>query len=395
VLVIGSDNNPATFTNQTGAVYQIQDDSGILSGGQGTITNAGTFTKSAGTGGSYIGVAFNNTGTVSVASGTLVFGSTVWNSGQITVVADGGLAMNGPSVQRVGGSLICAGNLSVSGSFLNSGTFSATGPQKWSSGSSFTNLAGTATFGTDAGVGGVNLQINAAGGSVVFASTQHLAGLTIGTGGMVHITGGGNGHRSVAFTESISDAGSLDLTGNDLVVQGGGSDGLTQLTALVAHGYNNGTWTGTGISSSTASSDTTHLTAIAVILNTTLTSLDGSPVAFNDTLAKYTYYGDTNLDGQVTISDYSLIDNGYLSHLTGWYNGDFNYDGIVNGSDYTLIDNAFNQQGAQLTALIADPTSQIAGVASSTSAVPEPTSLAWVAVGGAVMQGRRRRFCLH
>ena len=60
---------------------------------------------------------------------------------------------------------------------------------------------------------------------------------------------------------------------------------------------------------------------------------------------KYTYYGDANLDGKVDASDYSLIDNGYLNHLTGWYNGDFNYDGVINGSDYTLIDNAFNMQG--------------------------------------------------
>jgi len=53
-------------------------------------------------------------------------------------------------------------------------------------------------------------------------------------------------------------------------------------------------------------------------------------------LVKYTYYGDANLDGQVDGSDYSLIDNGYLNHLTGWYNGVFNYGAVIDGSDYTV-----------------------------------------------------------
>ena len=65
-------------------------------------------------------------------------------------------------------------------------------------------------------------------------------------------------------------------------------------------------------------------------------------------LVRYTFYGDANLDGHVDGSDYSLIDNGALLHLTGWQNGDFNYDGVINGSDYTLIDNAYNTQGTAI-----------------------------------------------
>jgi hypothetical protein len=89
-----------------------------------------------------------------------------------------------------------------------------------------------------------------------------------------------------------------------------------------------------------------HLTAIGMA--TGLTSFEGQAVLASDVLLKYTYYGDTNLDGKVDGTDYSRIDNAYLSAATGWYNGDFNYDGHIDGSDYTLIDNAFNTQRTAL-----------------------------------------------
>jgi hypothetical protein len=154
--------------------------------------------------------------------------------------------------------------------------------------------------------------------------------------------------------------------------------------------------------------DTTHLTALGVILNTT----DGTPTgaqlygtgtamglfsgispAKTDVLIKDTYYGDTNLDGIVDGTDYSRIDSGYLSHgvLTGWFNGDFNYDGVVDGSDYTLIDNAFNTQGSQLAAAIAAPTAIATAQIAGSSAVPEPSALGMLGLSMCGLMGRRRR----
>jgi hypothetical protein len=204
------------------------------------------------------------------------------------------------------------------------------------------------------------------------------------------LTGAGSGHRSVLFTPSLTVAGTLDLTANDLDVQAGN---ITAITALVKQACNNGTWTGTGITSSSAAADTAHLTAVGVILNTTYNSFDGATVAMNDVLVKDTYYGDTNLDGKVDGSDYSRIDNGYLTHSTGWFNGDFNYDGVVNGSDYTLIDNAFNTQGAQFdseaTASSVAVAAQVLGA--SASAVPEPAGVAVLFAGCLGLLSRRNR----
>jgi hypothetical protein len=178
---------------------------------------------------------------------------------------------------------------------------------------------------------------------------------------------------------------------------------LAAVQPLVASGLNlaggsGGYWNGSGIVSSTAAADTSLMTTLAVIKNDNgsgnplFSSFDGQTSTITDILVKYTYYGDANLDGKVNGSDYSRIDNGYLMHLTGWFNGDFNYDGVVNGSDYTLIDNAFNRQGASLTSQIAGPTVSIsAELAGGSSPVPEPAGLSFIAVGSVALL-RRRRF---
>ncbi len=188
--------------------------------------------------------------------------------------------------------------------------------------------------------------------------------------------------------------GKLDLTNNAMVVHNGS---LGDITNLAAQGFAGGTWNGTtGIVSTTAYLNPTHLTAIGVATGNVVGTIEGLGVTSTDVVVKYTYYGDANLDGQVSSADYTLIDAGYLSQgaMTGWQNGDFNYDGVINGSDYTLIDNAFNSQSGQLASQIANPyasaTAQIAGAA-ATSAVPEPAGLAWVAISSIGMLRRRRR----
>jgi hypothetical protein len=209
--------------------------------------------------------------------------------------------------------------------------------------------------------------VNVSSGTLTLAAPSVGAGLTpTALGGLTILSGARtalvapatHADRAVLILSALSIAGSsgnwsgtLDLSGNDLIVRGGN---LGNITSQVAGGYSGGTWAGSGITSLSAASDHTFLTALGVMQPASSSSFDGQTIAATDVVVKYTYYGDANLDGKVDGTDYSKIDNGYLLHLTGWQNGDFNYDGVINGSDYTLIDNAFNMQGASLAAAVAD-----------------------------------------
>ena len=156
--------------------------------------------------------------------------------------------------------------------------------------------------------------------------------------------------------------GQLDLGTNDLVLHNGN---LAQVTNLIAGGYKESAganWSGQGITSSAAASDTTHLTALGVELNndgrgnrlfgtgTTAGLFDNQNAVLTDVIVKYTYFGDATLDGKVDGSDYARLDAGLASKnvLTGWANGDFNYDGIIDGTDVDVLDNAFNNFAGRL-----------------------------------------------
>jgi hypothetical protein len=196
-----------------------------------------------------------------------------------------------------------------------------------------------------------------------------------------------SGGRKLLQLDGLSvGSGSLDLANNDLIVHGGS---ISAVTTQLASGYASGTWAGSGIRSTAAASDSTHLTALGSMAVALSGTIDGAAVTTGDVVVRYTYYGDASLDGSVNSADYAKIDNGYLGRLTGWQNGDFNYDGSVNGSDYTLIDNAFNTQGSPIGSASAQFASATAQIAGSASAVPEPTSLALLSLGAIGLLRRR------
>jgi autotransporter-associated beta strand protein len=385
------DLTTANFNNGTGTVaYQdlnsVTLDDAHNTGGQYNLTLSanGTTAVSGSLSPSSFSVTTSNTYTL---NGVGISGSTT-----LTKSGTGGLVLNNSDTYR-GETDINQGSLALTpvGAILNSTTVRV----GISGGTSATLTFQAATS------GGILLRdlvstLNVLNGSATLAATTNSANRQLLSVGQM----------------SISVTGKLDLNNNDLDFRtAAGSAGLTiaqnNLPVLfkdIQNGYNNGNWNGSwGIVSTSAGNDTTHLTALGMMVNNAdgstpiYSTFDGQTVYPYDIFVKYTYYGDANLDGKVDGSDYSLIDNAYLNNqdsddngtLTGWFNGDFNYDGVINGSDYTLIDNAFNRQGASLTAVLASSTAQIAPAA--TSAVPEPTSLGLLAMGASGLLAYRRR----
>jgi hypothetical protein len=197
-------------------------------------------------------------------------------------------------------------------------------------------------------------------------------------------------------------------------------DPKDQIRQRLFTGRNGGNWNGTGsaIVSSTAAANATRNTGIgyaeASELNLIGQQWGGVTVDGPAIVMKYTYYGDTDLNGKVNFDDYVRTDNGFNNHLTGWTNGDFDYNNVVNFDDYVLIDLAFNTQSGTLGRALSfldgsDPSSkgmndpalqkikdhldEFGGDYAQhfLSAVPEPASLALASLVTSVTMLARRR----
>ena len=156
---------------------------------------------------------------------------------------------------------------------------------------------------------------------------------------------------TLAIAGGATPAATLDLGDNDLVTSA--IDAAT-LAAQIRAARNGGAWDQTGITSTAARNQPDHATGLGLLTAAEYTAetgnagFDGVALGAADAIVKYTWNGDSNLDGRVTFDDYVNVDVGFGTGLSGWLNGDFNYDGVVNFDDYVLIDVAFNAQNGTL-----------------------------------------------
>jgi beta-galactosidase len=144
----------------------------------------------------------------------------------------------------------------------------------------------------------------------------------------------------------ISNGSKLDLRDNDLIVDNGN---FGSLQAMVLGGYRGGPdASATGIVSTT--SQTVHNgAAILALFDNSLAGIGdgvfntGDPIGATAIAGKYTYIGDTNMDGQVTPQDYTAIDANLGTSIdlgVSWFYGDTNFDGNIDARDYAGIDGA-------------------------------------------------------
>jgi hypothetical protein len=93
--------------------------------------------------------------------------------------------------------------------------------------------------------------------------------------------------------------------------------------------------------------------AISEAADLGLTDFAGLPVDESTVIAKFTYVGDANLDGQVDALDYERVDLAIgNTNVSGTAQGDLNYDGQVDALDYEQVDlNIGNGVGSPLAAV--------------------------------------------
>jgi autotransporter-associated beta strand protein len=383
-LTTGGDNSSTTFAGQlTGAGNLVKTGTGTmtLSGvntlGGTTTVNAGTL--AAASVGSLSGynapakVFANSGGTLAVKAG----GASEWTSADIDTLranatfADGSkLGIDTTTASFSYGSVI-AGALGVTK--IGGNTLTLSGVNSYTGGTSV------------------------AGGTLVAANADALAGgaLDVSDGAVAQLQA--SLPKAVAITAPAThSSGTLDLTNNSVVLRGMSVD---QVRLLAKSGFAGGAWNGTGLTSSTAAGIST--TAIGFASNSILvkTSFKGvSPLNADDVLVKYTYFGDADLSGAVTLDDFTLFLNGYQNGGTTWVVGDFDYSGQTTLDDFTLFLTGYQQQGAPLSALASAVESMPMDLASRAiilakiQSLPEPASgLMLILLAGNILGTRARR----
>jgi len=201
----------------------------------------------------------------------------------------------------------------------------------------------------------VNLTTNVSGGAHLQTRRLWQTGLTIdGTNSRVTVLtdNGATNKVSVLNVLDITNGGTLDITDNALILDYSGATPAANvrnwlLSGRGAAGVGNGTWTGTGITSSTAAAANAidpESRSVAFGENSLLPegqkgSFYGETIDSTTILIAYTKTADTNLDGIVNDNDVTIVGAFYQpgAPKPEWYYGDIDYNGYVDDDDVTLL----------------------------------------------------------
>jgi hypothetical protein len=230
---------------------------------------------------------------------------------------------------------------------------------------------------------GVDMFKNGAGEAQVNNASAN--SFVVNAGKLTVAQNGGNSGVMYVNGLTVAATAALDLNDNDLVVTYGSNPSpFSTIQGYVFSGYSSTPDPSkTGIVSATG--QVAGNTILAVFDNALVGASDwpsgsGHTVDANSVIGKYTYFGDVDLDGQVTPGDYGILDANFGTTPPpgiAIISGDADFDGSVTPGDYGILDANFGSG-------VGSPLSPAA------QAVPEPTGGAGLFVASAAWLLRRR-----
>jgi len=383
----GSSLNIATFAQNNGTTAFTGGQLTVAASDGGTATLSVSNSATANANNTFIGnggVAGGGVGTIILASG-----GQFTNLNQLSIESPGSasaLKITGGTFANGGSTFMSTnvGDLStldvVGGALTNAGQFQVGGSGSLNGGSAIVNISGNGLVSANGGTtslvfvfapGVVNIGsgtskgslVAGAGGTGVDGVINYNAGTfnttgTLAVGGSVLLSNAGRNAAGTPSNKKLVEAGSatltatgvIDLNDNDMLLHDTTAGAKQVYETFVKTARNGGTWDQPGITSTAAKNSVPKNKGLGVISGAEYaagggTTFDGKTVVATDTLIKFTFNGDTDLNGVVNFDDYARTDNGFNNHRSGWFNGDFNYSGTVDFDDYALIDQAFNTQG--------------------------------------------------
>jgi hypothetical protein len=243
--------------------------------------------------------------------------------------------------------------------------------------------------------------IEVAGGNLRLAKIQQGNNVNITGGRATLVPGGGTSLvGNVSIAGGNMPTATLDITDNPAVLEYSGASPVATVRAQLLSGRGatgfGATWTGQGITSSTAAAANAtepEARSVGYAENSALplgayTNFRGQAVDDTSILMAYTRTGDANLDGVVNDDDVTIVGATYAPGVANphWALGDFDYNGFVDDDDVTLLGVFYNPAAPPLVAAVPAEAGQIA-------AVPEPSSVILLASAcGAILLVARRRW---